>query len=236
MKDETDQFELFDAPSDEEIGEIERRCRKRGFDWVVGADEAGRGPLAGPVQAAAVAMPTSELDADWLELLDDSKQLEKADRETAFDAVRERAPYWALEALGPEAIDELNILRAACRAMARAVRSVGDALGDGRAAIVVDGTTDLPLDRRHRAIPRADGRSFAVAAASILAKVRRDREMIEHHRQWPAYNFDSNKGYPTPDHRAALDEHGPCPIHRCTFSGVNAGSASPENEANSPAD
>lgn len=215
------QSDLFDPSTDEAVGSVERRCRARNLDWVVGTDEAGRGPLAGPVYAAAVAVPTDALDAPWLEGLDDSKELTDERRAEAFEAIRAGAEHWQIESVDAAEIDASDILRAACRAMANAARGVLQSLTEESVSVVVDGTSELPLEHRHRSLAGADGRSLAVAAASILAKVDRDRAMIDRHQEWPVYNFASNKGYPTGEHRRALDRHGPCPIHRRSFAGVD---------------
>ncbi|MFB6374167.1 MAG: ribonuclease HII, partial [Bradymonadaceae bacterium] len=142
------------------------------------------------------------------------------ERETAFDAVRASAPAWAIADRSPSVIDEINILEATREAMMEAVEAVVDALDDAPSGLFIDGDVQLPIRHRQQALVEGDGRSYAIAAASILAKVARDRVMSEYGAEWPGYNFASNKGYPTPDHRAALTERGPCPIHRTSFSGV----------------
>ncbi len=204
----------------EEIGAVERWCRRRDLEVIVGVDEAGRGPLAGPVHAAAVAVDLTRLDGGWLELLDDSKQLSADQRERAFDEIHEAAPAWAIAARSPTVIDEINILEATREAMLEAVDEVVAALQSPPACLFVDGDMQLPTDRRQRALVQGDARSWAIAAASILAKVSRDRVMVEYGSKWSAYEFASNKGYPTPAHREALRAHGPSPIHRRSFGGV----------------
>lgn len=203
-----------------EMGDLEAWCDANGLRWIVGVDEAGRGPLAGPVYTAAVALDCRELSADWIGPLDDSKKLEEAVRERCYEEIRGQAAAWAIESCGPEVIDEINILQATRRAMARSVERVCEALEEPVGCVFVDGNVAIDVSARHRTLVKGDARSYAVAAASILAKVARDRVMAEAHEEWPVYNFASNKGYPTQDHRRALQEHGPCPIHRRSFSGV----------------
>lgn len=205
----------------DEIGALEQWCRDREVDLLVGVDEAGRGPLAGPVHAAAVALDAGRLEGDWIARLDDSKKLTQTEREEAFDAIRASAPAWAIADRSPSVIDEINILEATREAMMEAVEAVVETLAEAPGGLFVDGDVQLPTRLRQRALVEGDGRSYAIAAASILAKVSRDRVMVEMGAEWPGYNLASNKGYPTPDHREALEERGPSPIHRRSFSGVD---------------
>lgn len=216
------QEDLFgkDEQIGEEIGDLEGWCRRQQMRWIVGVDEAGRGPLAGPVYAAAVALDTDALSTDFIERLDDSKKLEESQRTEAFDLIREQAPASAISFSSPETIDEINILQATRRAMTRSVEEVCQALAEPPACVFVDGNVEIDIAQSQRTLVKGDGRSWAIAAASILAKVARDEEMRRHHERWPAYNFASNKGYPTAEHRRALEEHGPTPIHRRSFAGV----------------
>lgn len=202
------------------MGDLERWCADRDIEWIAGVDEAGRGPLAGPVHAGAVALRTDALEQSWIDLLDDSKKLEEAEREEAFDEIRAAAPAAAIASASSERIDEINILQAAREAMREAALEVCDRLEATVDCLFVDGDTPLELQRTQRTLVRGDGRSYAIAAASILAKVSRDRLMVEYGREWPAYGFESNKGYPTQGHRRTLGEQGPCEIHRRSFSGV----------------
>ena len=204
----------------EEIGALEEWCRRQEIRWIVGVDEAGRGPLAGPVQTAAVAVDVDRLEAPWIALLDDSKKLAEDQREEAFGEIRESAPAFCMAASSPEVIDEINILEATRRAMLEAVDGVCHQLDATPDYLFVDGDTRLETPRPHRTLVRGDGRSYAIAAASILAKVSRDRLMVEYAEKWPGYRFASNKGYPTRAHRQAIAERGPCPIHRRSFGGV----------------
>ena len=183
------------------------------FRRIAGVDEAGRGPLAGPVVAAAVILdPDRTIDG-----LDDSKKLSAARREELFDVIRERAAGFAIVEVGPADIDRLNILQATMTAMARAVRAL-DPLPDH---VRVDGNRLPDLGGLScEALIGGDGLCTAIGAASILAKVHRDRLMLACHERWPDYGFDRHKGYPTREHLAALDRLGPSPIHRKTFRPV----------------
>ncbi|WP_135468775.1 ribonuclease HII [Crenalkalicoccus roseus] len=187
---------------------------------VAGVDEAGRGPLAGPVLAAAVVFPGGVPPA-LAGLLDDSKRLSAAAREAAFAALREAAALgraeWALGAASAAEIGRLNILRATHLAMARAVARL-PRLPD---LALVDGSQPPRLPCPVRCVTGGDGLSLSIAAASILAKVVRDRAMARLGARWPAYGFAEHAGYPTPRHRAALARHGPCPHHRRGFSPVD---------------
>ncbi len=205
----------------DEIGALERWCRRQQLEVIIGIDEAGRGPLAGPVHASAVAIDVHRLEAGWIELLDDSKKLSAEQREVAFDEIRESAPAWSVTDRSPSTIDDINILEATREAMLEAAVQVCAALERSPDGLFVDGDVELATERRQRALVRGDARSYAIAAASILAKVSRDRVMNEYGEKWPGFNLASNKGYPTPDHREALEEQGPSPIHRTSFGGVD---------------
>jgi ribonuclease HII len=190
----------------------ERACKRRGFTHIAGVDEAGRGPLAGPVVAAAVILDR----ARPVRGIDDSKKLPADLRELLFGRITRSARAWAVAAAGPEEIDRLNILRASLLAMRRAVL----ALAEPPDCLLVDGRDAIDLPVWQKPIIRGDALSLSIGAASILAKVTRDRIMVEMHRRWPAYNFARHKGYPTPEHLEALRRFGPCPIHRRSFRGV----------------
>ncbi|MFW5967383.1 MAG: ribonuclease HII [Persicimonas sp.] len=202
------------------IGDLEAWCRRQGYRTIVGVDEAGRGPLAGPVHAAAVAVDLTDLDAPWLERLDDSKKLEQLEREEAFELICAEAPVYEIADSDHAVIDEINILEATRRAMERAVAKVCEKLDAAPDCVFVDGNAPIVIDQTQRTVVKGDARSLAIAAASILAKVSRDEVMVGHHERWPEYNFASNKGYPTGEHREAIATHGPCRIHRLTFGGV----------------
>jgi ribonuclease HII len=180
---------------------------------VAGVDEAGRGPLAGPVVAAAVILD----DRHAIKGLADSKKLSVRRREALFDEIRAKALCCSIAQASVEEIDELNILQATLLAMRRAVRG----LRLPPKLVLVDGNRLPVLDIRAEAIVKGDAKVQAISAASILAKVSRDRWCLEYHQQFPQYGFDQHKGYGTADHLAALRLHGPCPQHRRTFRPVS---------------
>lgn len=189
-----------------------------GFDWsrpglVAGVDEAGRGPLAGPVVAAAVILD----DCNPVEGLADSKVLSAGRREELFDAIRARALAFCIAQAAVEEIDTLNILQATLLAMRRAV----EGLRLTPARVLVDGN-QLPVLRiPAEAVVQGDAKVAAISAASILAKVHRDRMCVDElHRRHPQYGFDAHKGYATPEHLRALKEHGACAVHRRSFAPV----------------
>lgn len=198
--------------------EFERTCRKRGVTRIAGVDEAGRGPLAGPVVAAAVVLPPEWMLRGMpaeLEGLNDSKQLTAGQRDRFFAFIvgctEIRCGIGQIES--PE-IDRINILQATHRAMNEALTQ----LQPGPEHVLVDGTHVKSLRWPQTPIVMGDARSYSIAAASVLAKVTRDRLMAEYHVQWPHYGFDGHKGYGTAAHLAALRAHGPCPIHRRSFA------------------
>ena len=188
----------------------ERRLWASGRTYVAGVDEVGRGPLAGPVVAAAVILPQ---DFDVLGI-DDSKKLSPKKREELCAVIKEKALAWAIGWQGPEVIDAVNILEATKKAMAEAVNG----LSVRPQHVLIDGNfTVRSLDLPQTAIVKGDANSTSIAAASILAKVTRDRYMEERALQYPGYAFESNKGYGTKAHYDGLKAQGPCPIHRKTF-------------------
>lgn len=182
--------------------------------WVCGVDEAGRGPLAGPVFAAAVILEHESV----IEGLADSKRLTAGRREALAVEIRARARAWAVASASVEEIDGLNILRASLLAMRRAVHR----LTIPPRQVLVDGVQCPELDCPVRAIVRGDATVAAISAASILAKVERDAAMMKLHRRYPIYGFDVHKGYPTPAHLAALKAHGVSDAHRRSFAPVRA--------------
>ena len=188
----------------------ERGLWESGRKYVAGVDEVGRGPLAGPVVAAAVILPQ---DFDVLGV-DDSKKLSPKKRDELFAVIKERALAWSIGWVSPEKIDEVNILEATKLAMAQAVNGLA-AKPDH---VLIDGNfTVRALPFPQTAIVKGDANSTSIAAASILAKVTRDRYMEEMALQYPGYAFESNKGYGTKAHYEGLKALGPCPIHRKTF-------------------
>lgn len=219
------QAELFSMgevrPAKVGPGEVEAWCLERGLMRVIGVDEAGRGPLAGPVVAAAVCMDLQRLDEPWVVGLDDSKKLKERDREALFEAIIEGVVAYGIAEVDSVRIDEINILQATFEAMRQALSNSYASLDGVPDLVMIDGNMTIPgVVEEQRAFIKGDGRSLHIAAASILAKVTRDRLMIEQDRRWPEYGFASHKGYGTAAHRRAIEAHGPCPIHRLSFGGV----------------
>lgn len=191
---------------------FEAEARRCGYRLVAGADEAGRGPLAGPVVAAAVILPRRCV----LKGLNDSKQVAEDERERLYEEIAARALALAVgQASAPE-IDRLNILEATRLAMGRAIQ----ALPLQPDFLLTDALALPGLSVPQRPIIKGDGLSVSIAAASIIAKVTRDRLMLDYHRRFPRYNFRVHKGYPTPEHLRLLAELGPCDIHRRSFRPV----------------
>ncbi len=176
---------------------------------ICGIDEAGRGPLAGPVVAGAVILPK---DCEIL-FLNDSKKLSEKKRETLFIEIKEKAIAWNVGIVGPDMIDEINILQATYEAMRRAIAGLSV-----QPDILLNDAVTIPNVEIHQIpIIKGDAKSISIAAASILAKVTRDHMMMEYDTLFPEYGFAKHKGYGTAVHTAAIREHGPCPIHRKTF-------------------
>ena len=177
--------------------------------WICGIDEAGRGPLAGPVVAGAVILPE---DCEIL-YLNDSKKLSAKKREELYDEIKEKAVSVGIGMSSPARIDEINILQATYEAMQHAVEDL-DVVPD----LLLNDAVTIPLiPIRQVGIIKGDARSLSIAAASIMAKVTRDRMMVEYAELYPEYGFEKNKGYGSAEHREALKKYGPCPIHRSTF-------------------
>lgn len=192
--------------------EFELEARRRGYRWIAGLDEAGRGPLAGPVVAAAVILPTR----CRLVGVDDSKQVSEPERTRLYDVIVQRARGVAIGVATEQEIDRLNILEATRLAMSRALAL----LTPQADYLLIDAMTLSGLGTSSRSIIKGDTLSISVAAASIVAKVTRDRMMAAYHRAYPEYNFLSHKGYGTDEHLQRLARHGPCAIHRRTFAPV----------------
>jgi ribonuclease HII len=194
----------------------ENALRKTGIQWIAGIDEAGRGPLAGPVVAAAVMLP----DGFRHGLVDDSKKLTAEVREEIFVEITARGDVcWAVAIVEHEEIDRINILRASHEAMRRAVLALVVAAEHA----LIDGLPVRPFPVPHTAIVKGDGLCKSIAAASILAKVTRDRIMVRLDAEYPWYGFAQHKGYATELHLERLKAHGPCPIHRRSFLPVAQG-------------
>jgi ribonuclease HII len=191
---------------------FEIEALQAGYRSVAGVDEAGRGPLAGPVVSAAVILPREFA----VEGVTDSKKLTPKKRDLLFDRIVAHAAGVATGVADVHEIDSLNILQAALLSMKRAVESL-DTPPD---CLLIDGKFTIDHAAPQTAVIKGDARSISIAAASIIAKVTRDRIMAQLHEQYPRYGFDRHKGYPTAAHRAALQKWGPCPVHRRTFRGV----------------
>ena len=189
--------------------EYEERLYSEGYTSICGCDEAGRGPLCGPVVAAAVILPIGI----EIEGLNDSKKLTEKKREKLFDIIKEKAIAYAIAEATPEEIDEINILNASMLAMRRAV----EALPVKADFALIDGNCSRGFEIPTETVVSGDAKSCSIAAASILAKVTRDRGCVELDREYPIYGIAKHKGYPTKDHMNAVREHGPSPIHRKTF-------------------
>ena len=191
---------------------FETKARNTGYRNIAGIDEAGRGPLAGPVVSAAVILPDN-FDCSGIT---DSKKLSEKKREALFPIIKENALAVGVGMADHEEIDRINILQASLLSMRRAV----DELGLVPDYLLIDGkfTIDSPLPQE--AIVKGDCQSISIAAASIIAKVTRDRIMKELSGKYPEYDFHRHKGYPTKAHKQAILSHGPCPVHRKSFRGV----------------
>ena len=196
----------------EEKLQYERALQAKGCKYIVGVDEVGRGPLAGPVVCAAVVMPLDE--ADLIVGIDDSKKLSIKKREELAEKIKEKAIAYTVYEVSEQTIDEINILQATRLGMKRAV----EGLSVTPDVVLTDGNMTLDIDFPQTSIVKGDALSYSIGAASIVAKVHRDAMMDEYAKLYPAYAFDSNKGYGTAAHIQAIKEQGLCPIHRRTFT------------------
>ncbi len=192
-----------------DLWEMERTLHQEGVALVCGADEAGRGPLAGPVCAAAVILPEKAELPD----LNDSKKLGAKKREALFPLIQEKAISFGVAFASVEEIEEMNILAAALLAMNRAIAM----LEPVPALALIDGNTVRGISVPARSVIGGDGKCACIAAASVLAKVTRDRLMCELAERYPQYGFDRHKGYGTKAHYEALEKYGPSPVHRMSF-------------------
>ena len=189
--------------------QLENALREAGYKLICGVDEAGRGPLSGPVVAAACILPAGcEIPG-----LNDSKKLTPKQRDRLFDTVRDTAVAYAVGMASPAEIDDLNILNATMLAMRRAI----EGLPVKADFALIDGNCARGFDLPHKTVISGDALSVSIAAASILAKVTRDRICLENDREYPEYGFAKHKGYGTKDHMDALRRLGPCPLHRRSF-------------------
>ncbi len=189
--------------------EYEEKLYAEGYSAVCGCDEAGRGPLCGPVVAAAVILPKDLV----IEGLNDSKKLTEKKREKLFDIIKEKAVAYAIAEASPEEIDDINILNASMLAMCRAV----EALPSPADFALIDGNCSRGFKIPTETVVKGDAKSYSIAAASILAKVTRDRQCTELDKAYPEYGIAKHKGYPTKEHMDAVRQHGPAPIYRKSF-------------------
>lgn len=198
----------------QQMSSIETELYQSGFFNIAGIDEAGRGPLAGPVVAASCILPKGFA----IEGINDSKLMKEEDRLATFLALKKDPNvHFAIAAVDADAIDEINILQASLLAMKQSV----DALKVVPDYLLIDGNRCFDHLIEKRAVVKGDQRSISIAAASVLAKCYRDQLMLEYHEKWPEYGFNRHKGYGTAQHKKALQEYGPCPIHRKSFAPVS---------------
>jgi len=194
--------------------EFERKALAEGFKVVAGLDEVGRGCLAGAVVAAAVVFESEDSVPDGV---DDSKKISKPRREELAGLIRERALTYSIAEVDAEEVDRINILEATKKAMLSAVGKLDPAAD----FLLIDAVRLTACSLPQKSIIKGDSASVSIGAASIIAKVHRDKMMADYDRLYPEYGFAKHVGYGTPDHLEALRIHGPCPIHRMTFRGVN---------------
>ena len=193
--------------------EYEKKLWDSGYKYVAGVDEAGRGPLAGPVYAAAVIFPQGVV----IDGINDSKKLSEKKREELYDIIIDRAIAYSIVSIDEKEIDKINILNAAMKAFKTSL----DTLSQKPDYALLDGNRAPEMDVPYEAVVKGDAKVQAIAAASILAKVARDRYITEMDKVYPQYGFAKHKGYPTKDHKEAVAKFGPSPIHRLTFKGVS---------------
>ena len=191
---------------------FEKKALKKGYSKIAGIDEAGRGPLAGPVVSAAVILP----DSFPVSGINDSKKLTPKKRASLFEEIYKHAVAVGIGIVGPSEIDRRNILEASRFSMSLSVENL--ALKPDY--LLIDGTFQIASSLPQEAIPKGDTLSISIAAASIIAKVTRDRMMAKYHQEYPQFGFAQHKGYPTKAHKAAIKQYGCCPIHRKSFKGV----------------
>lgn len=200
----------YALPMKRDLWNYEINARDQGYKFVTGLDEAGRGPLAGPVVAAAVVLPIGV----FLDGLDDSKKISPAKRDELFPKIQKMVHGIAV--VNTKVIDEINILQASRLAMKQAVEKISS----DPDLLLIDGNQKIDSSIEQWVIVKGDAKSYSIAAASVLAKVTRDRIMEGYHHLYPQYEFDRHKGYGTQLHRDLIAKHGPSPIHRRTFRGV----------------
>ena len=193
----------------ESMLEYEKGLYSKGYEYICGIDEAGRGPLCGPVVAAAVILKKG----DKIEGVNDSKKLSEKKRELVFELIKQRAVAWSVGIVDEKTIDEINILEATRLAMKKAV----EGLETKPDYALVDAEKKVPIDVPYMPIIKGDALSESIAAASIIAKVTRDRMVMELDKKYPEYNFAKNKGYGTKEHTEAIKKYGLCDVHRRSF-------------------
>ncbi|MCD6586413.1 MAG: ribonuclease HII [Desulfobacteraceae bacterium] len=196
----------------DDVWAFEKEARLNGFEAVAGIDEAGRGPLAGPVVSAAVILP-NPLPVSGIQ---DSKKISPKKREKLFDEIQRHAIAVGVGIVEPVDIDRINILQASLLSMVIAVQKLHPVPD----FLLIDGIFPISFDLPQKAIPKGDALSISIGAASIVAKVTRDRIMENYSKEYPEYDFSKHKGYPTKAHKAAILQHGVSPIHRKSFRGV----------------
>ena len=215
------QLNLFQEPQPH-IGEIEEQLHQNGGRYCIGVDEAGRGPWAGSVVASAVVFPLGSLTKQ-LSLLNDSKKLKANQRRSLCQPIFDHALAVGVAESSSMIVDQVNILQATFLAMKSSIESVLKQLDQIKIDwIFIDGKQTLPYDFAipQKAIVKGDGRSYHIAAASIIAKEVRDQQMLIAHRRFPQYHFDKHKGYGTKLHQQMIAKHGICPLHRQTFKPI----------------
>ena len=200
----------------EEKLQYERALQAKGYRYIVGVDEVGRGPLAGPVVCAAVVMPLDE--ADLIVGVDDSKKLSAKKREQLSEEIKNKAIAYTMVEVSEKMIDEINILEATKLGMKRAVEGLTLPDGSKPEIVITDGNMTLDIDLPQFSVVHGDALSYSIGAASIIAKVYRDHLMDEFAKSYPQYGFEKNKGYGTAAHIGAIKEYGLCKIHRRTFT------------------
>ena len=200
----------------EEKLQYERALQAKGYQYIVGVDEVGRGPLAGPVVCAAVVMPLQE--SELIIGVDDSKKLSAKKREELAELIKNKAIAYTMVEINEKIIDEINILEATRLGMKQAIESLKLPNGEAIEIVLTDGNMTLDISLPQHSVVHGDALSYSIGAASIIAKVHRDAMMDKFAEQYPYYGFEKNKGYGTAAHIQGIKEHGLCPIHRRTFT------------------
>ena len=195
-----------------DLRSFENKAFEKGYRGIAGVDEAGRGPLAGPVVSAAVVLPV----VFPVSGVTDSKKLTPKKREELYEKIYENAVSIGIGIVDPVEIDRINILKASLLSMSISVRN----LHPQPDCLLIDGIFQIPSDKPQETIPKGDALSISIAAASIVAKVTRDKLMLRYHEDYQQFGFSKHKGYPTKAHKEAIIKYGLCPIHRQTFRGV----------------